>query len=107
MKIGLMVLGVFYGLIMLFTGALMFPQKRLGRLSSALMFVGGAVVIFAFVNKEMTLMMRALILGLGLISVHISAVMNGYKLYGKPLVKHHLIRACISVVLWVGCYGLY
>lgn len=107
MKIVLIVLGVFYGLIMVLTGAMMFTQKRLGRLTSALMLIGGAVIAFTFINKEMILMMRTILLGLGLISVHISAIMNGYKLYGKPLVKHHLVRACISVGLIVGNYWIY
>lgn len=107
MRIVLIVLGVFYGMIMLLTGAMMLTQKKLGRLSSVLMLAGGALITFTFLDKGLAFYTRQGLLAAGLIAVHISAVMNGYKLHGKPLVKHHLIRACISLGLLAGSYWLF
>ncbi len=107
MKIAIIVLGVFYGLIMLLTGGMMFTQKKFGRLSSALMLLGGAIIAFTFINKDLVIFSREVALIVGLIFVHISAIMNGFKLYGKPLIKHHIIRACISIALVAGNYWIF
>ena len=107
MRLVIIGLGVFYGVIMVLTGGMMLTQKKLGRLSSVLMLAGGALITYTFLDKDLVLYTREGILAAGLIGVHISAIMNGFKLYGKPLVKHHIIRACISIGLMAGNYWLY
>lgn len=103
----IMGLGIFYGIIMVISGGLLFTQKRLGRISASLMLFGGMVITAMFIYGQIGLMLREVVLILGLIMVHISAVLNGYKLHGRPLVKEHVIRGCVSVLLVVGNYYLF
>lgn len=92
-------LGMFYGFIMLLTGGMLLVQNKLGFTTSLLMAVGGVFIIGTFLSFNFSFSMRLSLLILGLVLVHISAIINGLKLHGKPLIKHHLVRGAISLFL--------
>ena len=41
------------------------------------------------------------ILIIGLVLIHIGAILNGIKLYGKPRWNHHIVRFILSILLVV------
>ncbi|WP_139243455.1 hypothetical protein [Anaerocolumna xylanovorans] len=42
----------------------------------------------------------------GLVIIHTGALMNGYKLYGRPHFQHHIVRLVFTVVILAGFYSI-
>lgn len=42
----------------------------------------------------------------GLIIIHTGALLNGYKLYGRPHLQHHIVRLVFTVVILAGFYSI-
>ncbi len=91
------ILGCIYGGLTLFACLLQYKQKLVNMTINSLMLIGAVIVIFSSVLlvKYNTLVY----LIIGLLCIHFFAVINGYTLYKKIHVKHHLIRISISVII--------
>ena len=96
----LLILGLIYGILSILAGIIQFTKKTTGLFSNSLMIIGGILVaIVAAFSSHLKLPLLFLILGLMLI--HISAILNGKKLYGKIHLNHHIIRLIFSIILIV------
>lgn len=62
---------------------------------------GGLLVIVSNLNVLITTGYLFYILILGLMILHVSAIVNGLLIHGKLNLKHHIIRLIVSVLLIV------
>ncbi len=107
MKYVILAIGYFYGGITALTGGMMLTQRQWGILPSGLMFLGGLGVVLSFAGLGMDFVTRETMLIAGLLMIHISSIMNGFKVNGKPMIKHHLVRLLISCVIVAGSISLF
>lgn len=92
-------LGITYGGLTIIPCVLQLKKKQVNLWANIMMAVGAALVIVAIdmgylVDRETTW-----VLILGLLFIHIAAINNGFKLYGRINIKHHIIRFIISLAL--------
>ena len=95
----LFLIGVTYSIFTILAGTVQLKQKKINIWASLSMIIGGLLIL---VSIALNLAMKTnviYILIIGLILIHISAINNGYKMYGKINPKHHMVRLCISIVI--------
>lgn len=88
-----------YGGLSVIAAVMQGKYKNVQISSAVLMGIGGLLMIGSmFLSGVVAL----LVLAFGAIMVHVSAIMNGVKMYGQINKKHHVIRFIISIALIVG-----
>lgn len=94
------VLGVIYGILNMIVGFSQIGKNNIQIRSSIGMLVSGlAIVLAMFLSTYKVLSITLLIVGL--IAIHILTLINGYRLYGKINIKHHIIRFILSAIIVV------
>lgn len=92
----LIFIGGIYGILTILAGIVQLKQKKINKWANLLMILGGSLILTSIIPD---FNLGIYILVTGLISIHVSAINNGYKMYGKINLKHHVIRLCISTAL--------
>jgi hypothetical protein len=88
-----------YGLLTIFAGVSM---AKIGKVQSwaAWGFVlFGILLVAACIAALLHFSLALWVLVIGLLGIHVIAINNGYKLFGRLNPSHHLVRLLISVVL--------
>ncbi|HCW53076.1 MAG TPA: hypothetical protein DG753_04895, partial [Clostridium sp.] len=67
-------------------------------LCKKLFILGSIIVLISNLGIILSAMRFIVILFMGIILINSSAVLNGYKLYGKPHWKHHISREIYSLI---------
>ena len=93
----LLIVVIVYGGLTVFAGATQLKQRKISTLSSFTMIVGGFLIILSSIKGTVLEYYTFYTLILGLLLIHFSAINNGFKLYGKINIKHHLIKLIISI----------
>ena len=99
-KIALLIIGIIYGCLTIFAGTIQLKQRKISIQSSLSMVLGGLLLIASIVlsiNISYTIFMLAI----SLLLIHITAIVNGLKMYGRINPRHHVIRLSISMLLIV------
>lgn len=86
---------IIYGCLSIF-GAFIQMKKNKAAGASDLLMILGAIMIIASVVFKVQLVF---LLIAGLILIHVSAICNGLRMFGKIHYKHHVIRAAITLVI--------
>jgi uncharacterized membrane protein len=94
--IALFLIGGIYGILSILAGIFQLKQKKINKWANLLMIIGGILVLISLIPN---INLGIYVLITGLISIHVSAINNGYKMYGRINPKHHVIRLCISIAL--------
>lgn len=64
------------------------------------LFVIGSVLLLISTIGIVTINIKYIIAALsGIILINLAAVINGYKLFGKPHWKHHILRGIYSAII--------
>lgn len=95
MNILCLILTVLYSLMNTIISIIGFKSQKTTLSSSSLMFLGGFLTFLSIFLTNYSIFF----LIIGLILIHISAINNGLKLYGKINPKHHIIRLVFSLLL--------
>ena len=95
----LLIIVIVYGGLTVFAGITQLKQRKISTLSSFTMILGGSLIILSSIKGTVLEYYTFYILILGLLLIHFSAINNGFKLYGKINIKHHLIRLIISILI--------
>ncbi|WFR56520.1 hypothetical protein QA584_23350 [Anaerocolumna sp. AGMB13025] len=66
--------------------------------------VGSLLLFFSSAAAVVQAVSYLVPLVVGLVLIHIGALANGYKLYKKPHLNHHIIRLGVSLVIAVTFY---
>lgn len=99
MNIIFVVITMLYGLLSIIAGVLGLKQKKSSRLATVMMIAGGAFLIISVLLTKNNSILSVITLLLGLVVVHISAIISGIKIHGETNVGHHIIRLIISVIV--------
>jgi hypothetical protein len=92
-------LSVFYGALTAFAG---YTQTKAGKIqtwAAWLFALCGLVVILAGIATLIRTNLSIWLLATGLLGIHVLAINNGLRMFGKINPSHHLARFVISVVL--------
>lgn len=95
------ILVVIYGGLTVYVGYTQLKKEKIPVFSGFLMVIGGFLTILSAGRDTVLSNYSLIILVLGLVLIHISAIENGKHLYGKINLKHHVIRFLISILLIV------
>lgn len=68
-----------------------------------IMLIGSIVTLFASITQFSRGNNMLYMLLLGLMLIHIAAIIHGYKLFNQLNLKHHILRGCISTIIII-CY---
>ncbi|MEW8993201.1 hypothetical protein [Clostridium sp.] len=98
-----LILIVVYGGISIFACAMAIRQSRDGIFPNIIMIVGSIVILFASITEFGGGNDMLYVLLVGLILIHIAAIIHGYKLFNQLNLKHHVLRGCISIIILI-CY---
>jgi len=94
------IISIIYGASSIFAGGVAIINNKkpgINIWSGVLMFLGGILVTTALMTKSIFIVL------IGLTSIHVSAISNGIKMYGKINIGHHLVRLIISIIIVVLC----
>lgn len=94
------VLGV-YGGLSLIAAILQGRYKNIPLWSAAIMGVGGALMIGSIFMTGLVAVGMATV---GCIMAHVSAIINGVKMYGHVNKTHHIVRFGLSLLVILGTY---
>jgi hypothetical protein len=98
MKILFFIISIIYSSFTIYSGAVQLTKRNINIKSCFLMIAGGLLIIISLViNSKVIYPVYMLISGLAFI--HIAAIDNGIKLYGKINPLHHIIRLGISILI--------
>lgn len=96
----LILFGTIYGLLNIIAGSIQIKQKKINGWCSITMIIGGLFIVMSAFFSHLISYVFCLLL-IGIILIHIAAINNGIKMYGKINLKHHLIRFIFSITLIV------
>jgi hypothetical protein len=88
-----------YGLVNALAGFSQLKAQQIQPWSAWLMLGSGLLLIFSGVAVAAQLSFALIVLLIGLAAVHLLTLNNGYHLYGKINLQHHIVRLVISVTL--------
>ena len=94
------VLTSIYGFLNAFAGFLQIKAKKIQTWSAWLMLGSGLLLLGSGVILVLKLPSALLFLAIGLISIHLLAINNGFHLYGRINIGHHLFRFVVSIILF-------
>lgn len=95
------ILVVVYGVLTVYAGYSQLKKEKITVTAGFIMIIGGFLIILSSYRDTVLDNYSLVILVLGLIFIHISAIKNGMHMYGKVNINHHIIRFVISVLLIV------
>lgn len=99
MKILIYTLIILYGISNLLAGYASSKSNKTSKTSALLMMLGGALLLSStFINFYKHLYSLLIALS-ALAMIHVSAVLNGLKMYKKLHITHHIIRGIISILI--------
>lgn len=93
------ILVVAYGGLTIYAGYSQLKKEIITVTSGFLMIIGGSLIILSSYRDTVLDNYSLVILVLGLVFIHISAIKNGIHMYGKVNINHHIIRFVVSVLL--------
>jgi hypothetical protein len=93
------ILSAIYGLLTAFAGLSMLRIGKVQVWAAWGFFLCGMLLVAAGILALLHSSLALWILVIGLLGIHVLAINNGYKLFGKLNPSHHLVRLIISVVL--------
>ena len=100
-EVSLLLLGIAYGGLTILGGSIQLKYKKINSWASLLMIIGGVLTLISvFLNSRLATY-GIYFLTIGLILIHIATINNGFKMYGKINLKHHIVRLGISIALIV------
>jgi hypothetical protein len=97
-------ISVIYGALTSFAGFSQTKEKRIQIWAAWGLVLCGALVISAGIMTLLDSPSALWILIVGLFGIHVLALNNGVKLFGKINPSHHLARLIVSVVLVILTY---
>jgi hypothetical protein len=101
LNIALILISVIYGILSITAGAVQLKKKEIESWASILMMLGGILIVISIFTKLLPMLIVSLLM------IHISAISNGYKMYGKINLKHHIVRFILSVfIIVLFIYGI-
>lgn len=95
----LLIIAALYGGLTIFAGITQLKGSNIGLSSSLIMIIGGVLIILSSFPSMILGSYTIILLILGLIMIHISAINNGLKMYGKINIKHHIVRLALSILI--------
>ncbi|MDD3224992.1 MAG: hypothetical protein PHX70_09900 [Clostridium sp.] len=95
----LLLITVLYGGVTFLGAVSQLKEQKLNNWSAFSMIIGSVFIIISTIFNVIAGKNLLVLLIIGLILIHISAINNGLKMYGKIHLKHHLIRLVISVLI--------
>ncbi len=98
-----LILIIIYGGLSMFACAMAIKESRESIFPNLLMITGSVAILLASITQFKSGSNMLYILLLGLISIHVAAIIHGYKLFNKLNLKHHILRGCISLIILL-CY---
>jgi hypothetical protein len=93
------ILVVIYGGLTIYVAYSQLKKEKIPVTSGFLMVIGGFLIILSAGRDTVLSSYSLIILVLGLVLIHISAIENGKHLYGEINIKHHIVRFLISILL--------
>lgn len=90
-----------YGVLNAFTGLSQIGQGKIPVWSASLMLVSGLLIAVSGIMLFGQFSFTLYILIIGLVAIHALTISNGFHLYGKINIRHHLFRFAISIFLFV------
>ena len=99
LKIIFYVVVAVYAALMLLAGTLQFKNKSVTKISPLMMVIGSLLLLLFSAKYYYNFRYTIVFLVVGLILIHLSAIVNGIQMNGKLTVKHHIIRFILSVSL--------
>lgn len=100
-RLVLLLITVLYGGVTFVGAVSQLKEQKLSSWSVFSMIIGSVSIIISAVFNVIAGKNLVMLLIIGLILIHISAIDNGLKMYGKIHLKHHLVRLVISVLVIV------
>lgn len=98
----LLIIGIAYGILTISTGIIVqLQQKEINLWASILMIIGGILTAGSIIFKSILSYYAIYLLIIGLLLIHAAAINNGFKMYGRINIKHHLIRLSVSILIIV------
>jgi len=97
----LFIIGILYSGLTILAGSTELKEKNINLWSCLFMIIGGIIIILSIIFKNLSMIYMFILLITGLIMIHIAAIRNGLKMYGKLNLKHHLVRLGISILIIV------
>ncbi|WP_427339379.1 hypothetical protein [Caloranaerobacter sp. DY30410] len=96
-----LIISCIYGLLSIVAGILQLKNRDLNMKLNCILGVipGGLLVIMSNLNMFIVTRYLFYILIIGLVILHISAIINGLLMYGKLNLKHHFIRLIVSILI--------
>lgn len=101
LNIILLIIGIIYSVLTILVGSIQFKKRNINIPSSLLMIVGGILTILTIVFDYVIGNYTIYLFITGLVFIHISAINNGFKMYGKINIKHHIVRLSVSMLMVV------
>jgi hypothetical protein len=92
-RIILVIIASIYGALNIIVGGVGVNKKEINTLSAIIMISGGVLTIVSILVNILPLLI------LSLLMIHLSAICNGYKMYGKINIQHHIVRAVFSILI--------
>lgn len=89
------IVSILYGGLTIIGGGIQLKKRKIGFWSSIIMITGGVLIILSVLDYKYEV--YSLISGLAII--HVSAINNGYKMYRKINIIHHVIRLMLSLLI--------
>lgn len=89
-----------YGLLNAVAGFSQMKAKKIQPWSAWLMLGTGLMLIISGVILVLKLPFALLFLIIGLITIHLLTINNGFYLYGRINIGHHLLRFVVSIILF-------
>lgn len=85
-----------YAVLTLTAVVVQLKGSRVSYLTGLIMFLGGLLMLSSLIISNVA---GILLLTIGLSLAHISAMTNGFRVYGTIDKKHHTIRFLISIII--------
>lgn len=98
-SLALLILGIAYGGLTALSGSMQLSQKKVNMWAAMSMVLGGLLVIASVILHSEPGSYILLMLAAGLFSIHVAAINNGFKLYGRIHPKHHILRLAVSTII--------
>lgn len=98
-----LIISCIYGLLSIVAGISQLKNKDSNMKLNCILGVipGGLLIIVSNLNMFIATRYLFYILIIGLVILHISAIINGLLIHGKLNLKHHVIRLIVSLLMLV------
>lgn len=94
----LLIIAAIYGALSAYAGFTSLKDKKTSLWANVFMIIGGLVIMLAVIPEALENYQLILLIS-GLITIHIAAILNGIKLYGKITIKHHIFKLFLSLLI--------